>query len=99
MAAAPELVVVEDADVPLVEDGAVEQVLCEECGDGPAILFCRQCSQHGSLVCEECVKQHRKRKNYGGHKIISLAEIASATSANVWHARRFARDQVLPHVL
>ena len=81
MAAAPESVVVEDADVPLVEDGAVEdgaveQVLCEECGEGPAILFCRQCSQHGSLVCEECVKLHRKIKNYGGHEIISLAEIA-----------------------
>ena len=81
MAAAPESVVVEDADVPLVEDGAVEdgaveQVLCEECGEGPAILFCRQCSQHGSLVCEECVKQHRKMKNYGSHEIISLAGIA-----------------------
>ena len=77
MAAAPDLledgvVVLEDADVPIVEDGAVEQVLCDECGNGLAVLFCRKCS----VICEDCVTLHQKLRLFRDHEIISLAEIA-----------------------
>ena len=75
MAAAPDSLegaVLEDAAVPIVEDGAVEQVFCDECGDGLASLFCRKCG----VICDECAVRHRKYAVYRDHDVICLVEIA-----------------------
>ena len=48
-----------------------EEVDCEMCTDSEskAEAFCHQCEEY---ICKECVKQHKRLKQYTEHEIVSL---------------------------
>ena len=51
--------------------GKVEAT-CECCSEGKAVAFCRQCTD---FIRAECVTQHRKMKQFAGHKVTTLEDL------------------------
>ena len=45
---------------------------CEQCEDGNAKGYCRDC---GEFVCEACIIMHRKWKKFAEHEIATLGQI------------------------
>ena len=52
-------------------EGTVEAT-CEQCEEGKAVAFCRQCAE---FICDDCVHSHKKLKVFAGHKVASLADL------------------------
>ena len=59
--------------------GKVEAT-CECCSEGKAVAFCRQCTD---FICTECVTQHRKMKQFAGHKVTTLEDLGKGGAKNV----------------
>ena len=48
------------------------EVHCEACYSGNAEAFCCQCA---ALICEDCIKSHKKNRQYSKHEISSLDDL------------------------
>ena len=59
--------------------GKVEAT-CECCSEGKAVAFCRQCTD---FICAECVTQHRKMKQFAGHKVTTLEDLKKGGAKDV----------------
>ena len=59
--------------------GKVEAT-CECCSEGKAVAFCHQCTD---FICTECVTQHRKMKQFAGHKVTTLEDLRKGGAKNV----------------
>lgn len=47
---------------------------CEECEEGPAVVFCKECN---ATRCEVCKKHHLRSVTTKQHKLLSIKEIRS----------------------
>ena len=52
-------------------EGKMEAV-CEQCGRGKSVAFCRQCAE---FICGDCVRSHQYMKAFSGHKVATLADL------------------------
>ena len=52
-------------------EGKVDAV-CEQCGEGEAVAFCRQCAE---FICSVCERSHKKMKAFSGHVLASLEDL------------------------
>ena len=52
-------------------EGKIEAV-CEECGEGKAVAFCRKCAR---FICSDCERGHEKMKSFSGHILASLEDL------------------------
>ena len=52
-------------------EGKVEAV-CEQCGRGKSVAFCRQCTE---FICDDCARSHQIMKVFAGHKVATLADL------------------------
>ena len=60
-------------------EGKVEAV-CEQCGGGASVAFCRQCAE---FICNDCVRGHQKMKVFAGHVVASLEDLKRGGAKNI----------------
>ena len=60
-------------------EGKVEAV-CEQCGGGTSVAFCRQCAE---FICEDCARFHKKMKAFAGHVVASLEDLKKGGAKNI----------------
>ena len=60
-------------------EGKVEAV-CEQCGGGTSVAFCRQCAE---FICSDCVRGHQKMKVFAGHVVASLEDLKKGGAKNI----------------
>ena len=60
-------------------EGKVEAV-CEQCGGGTSVAFCRHCAE---FICEDCARSHRKMKTFAGHVVASLEDLKKNGAKNI----------------
>ena len=60
-------------------EGKVEAV-CEQCGGGTSVAFCRQCAD---FICSDCVRIHQKLKAFNGHVVASLEDLKRGGAKNM----------------
>ena len=60
-------------------EGKVEAV-CEQCGGGTSVAFCRQCAE---FICSDCVRIHQKLKVFAGHVVASLEDLKKGGAKNI----------------
>ena len=60
-------------------EGKVEAV-CEQCGGGTSVAFCRQCAD---FICSDCVRIHQKLKAFNGHVVASLEDLKKGGAKNI----------------
>ena len=56
-----------------------KQVICENCKELPSAAFCQQC---GEYICEDCVKAHKKMRQFSAHKVVSIASLRTSIKTN-----------------
>ena len=52
-----------------------EEVTCENCSEQPSVAFCQNC---GKYICEECVKAHKKFRQFSSHVIMSIDSLRTS---------------------
>ena len=60
-------------------EGKLEAV-CEQCGGGTSVAFCRQCAE---FICSDCVRIHQKLKVFTGHIVASLEDLKKGGAKNI----------------
>ena len=60
-------------------EGRVDAV-CEQCGEGASVAFCRQCAE---FICDDCARSHKKMKSFSGHEVASLADLRKGGSRQI----------------
>ena len=60
-------------------EGKLEAV-CEQCGGGTSVAFCRQCAE---FICSDCVRIHQKLKVFAGHVVASLEDLKKGGAKNI----------------
>ena len=54
---------------------ATKEVKCENCNELPSVAFCQQC---GEYICDDCVKAHKKMRQFSAHEVVSTASLRTS---------------------
>ena len=60
-------------------EGKMEAV-CEQCGRGKSVAFCRQCAE---FICGDCARSHQYMKVFTGHKVATLADLKRGGATSI----------------
>ena len=60
-------------------EGKMEAV-CEQCGRGKSVAFCRQCTE---FICGDCARSHQFMKAFAGHKVATLADLKRGGATSI----------------
>ena len=60
-------------------EGKMEAV-CEQCGRGKSVSFCRQCTE---FICGDCARSHQFMKAFAGHKVATLADLKRGGATSI----------------
>ena len=60
-------------------EGKVEAV-CEQCGRGKSVAFCRQCTE---FICGDCARSHQIMKAFAGHRVATLSDLKRGGATSI----------------
>ena len=60
-------------------EGKMEAV-CEQCGRGKSVAFCRQCTE---FICGDCARSHQFMKAFAGHNVATLADLKRGGATSI----------------